>query len=442
MGNLATPGSLQKLQTALHAKAKAEPEFRFYALYDKIYRDDVLAYAYACCRANKGAAGVDGQSFEEVEAYGVERWLGELAQALREESYRPEAVRRVFIPKGKGKLRPLGIPCLRERVCQTAAMLVLEPIFEADLPPEQYAYRVGRNALDAVKEVHSLLNTGYREIVDADLSAYYDSIPHVELMKSVARRVVDRRVLHLLKMWLEMPVEEIDERGDRRRTTRNKDEGRGTPQGSPISPLLSHVYMRRFVLGWKALGHESRFHARIVNYADDFVICCRGTATEAMTAMRNMMTALKLTVNETKTHVRQVPAETFDFLGYTFGRHWAHRTKRKVLCGAPSKKRIARVCERISAITDRKRGSLDVDEVVGELNSVLRGWAGYFCLGTVSDAYRMINTHVRYRFRKWWSAKHKAHKFGPCWYWSPWLEQTFGLLQLRWDPSRLPHAKA
>ncbi len=198
-------------------------------------------------------------------------------------------------------------------------------------------------------------------------------------------------MLHLLKMWLEAPVEEIDERGNTQRTTRNKDEGRGTPQGAPISPLLSNVYMRRFILGWKVLGHEGRLRARIVNYADDFVICCWGTGQEAMTVMQGMMAALKLTVNETKTHVRRVPIETFDFLGYTFGLHWTHRTRGKLLCGAPSKKRVARVCERISAITDRRRSGPDSDEVVGELNRVLRGWAGYFCLGPVGDAYRAIS---------------------------------------------------
>jgi RNA-directed DNA polymerase len=323
-------------------------------------------------------------------------------------------------------------------------MLVLEPIFEADLQPEQYAYRVNRSALDAVNHVRKLLNSGHTQVVDADLSGYFDSIPHAELMRCLARRIVDGSMLHLVKMWLEAPVEEIDERGNKQRTTRNKDEGRGTPQGSPISPLLSSLYMRRFVLGWKTLGHEARLDARIVNYADDFVICCRGTAHEAMTVMRNMMAALKLTVNETKTQVREVPAETFDFLGYTFGLHWTHRTRRKLLCGAPSQKRVARVCETIGAITHRKRSGLEPAEVVTELNRVLRGWAGYFCLGPVSDTYRTINAHVRYRFRRWWSAKHKvrSRKLEPCWYWSPWLERTFGLLQLRWDPRRLPHAKA
>ena len=213
MGNLSTPDSVQKLQTALHAKAKAEPGYRFYALYDKIIREDILAHAYAQCRSNKGAPGVDRQDFEAVEAYGVERWLGELALALRQETYRPDPIRRVFIPKANGKLRPLGISTLRDRVCMTAAMLVLEPIFEADLPSELYAYRPGRNAQQAVVEVEELLFRGHPDVVDADLADYYGSIPHADLLKSVARRIVDRRVLHLIRMWLDCPVEETDDRG-------------------------------------------------------------------------------------------------------------------------------------------------------------------------------------------------------------------------------------
>src|ERR1700676_4997643 len=202
LGNLATPASVQKLQTALHAKAKTEAEFRFYALYDKIYREDILAHSYVQCRSNKGAPGVDGQDFSDVEAYGVQRWLGELAIALKEETYRPDPIRRVFIPKPNGKLRPLGISTVRDRVCMTAAMLLLEPIFEADLPPEQYAYRPGRNAQQAVIKVDSLLFRGHPEVVDADLADYFGSIPHAELLKSVARRIVVRRGLHLIKMWL------------------------------------------------------------------------------------------------------------------------------------------------------------------------------------------------------------------------------------------------
>jgi RNA-directed DNA polymerase len=269
LGNLSTPLNVQKLQAALHAKAKSSDRYRFYALYDKIHRQDILAHAWAQCRSNRGAPGVDRQDFADIEAYGVERWLAELSLSLREETYRPDPIRRVFIPKPNGKLRPLGISTVRDRVCMTAAMLVLEPIFEADLPPEQYAYRPGRNAQQAAQEVQERLHRGQTDVVDADLADYFGSIPHPELMRSLARRIVERRVLHLIRMWLECAVEETDRKGVRTRTTVARDSGRGIPQGSPISPLLSNLYMRRFVLAWKKLGLEYRLGSHIVTYADD-----------------------------------------------------------------------------------------------------------------------------------------------------------------------------
>lgn len=442
MGNLATPVSVQKLQTALHAKAKAEPGFRFYVLYDKVHRADILAHAYACSKANKGAAGVDEQEFADVEAYGRERWLGELAQALREENYRPQAVRRVYIRDGSGKLRPLGIPTLRDRVCQTAAVLVLEPIFETDLAPEQYAYRADRNALDAVNEVHRLLNTGHRAVVDADLSGYFDSIPHAELMTSVARRVVDRRMLHLIKMWLEAPVEETDERGRKKRTTRNRDEKRGTPQGSPISPLLANLYMRRFVLGWKRLGLERRLEAHIVNYADDLVICCRHSATEALVAMRQIMGRLKLTVNEVKTRTCRVPQETFDFLGYTFGRCYSPKTGRAYLGTRPSKKSIRRLIQSIRAHTERRTFQLAATQLVERLNPKLTGWANYFCLGPVSNAYRAIDAYTSARLRQWLCGKHQRAGRGLRRYPDSYLYERLALVRLSPRTHRLPWAKA
>jgi group II intron reverse transcriptase/maturase len=364
LGNLSTPKSVQKLQTALHAKAKAEAGYRFYALYDKIGRDGILAHAYAQCRSNKGAPGVDGQEFADIEAYGVQRWLGELALALRQETYRPDPIRRVFIPKANGKLRPLGISTLRDRVCMTAAMLVLEPIFEADLPPEQYAYRPGRNAQQAVVEVEALLFRGHPEVVDADLADYFGSIPHAELLKSVARRIVDRRVLHLIKMWLECPVEETDDRGRKTRTTEARDKRCGIPQGSPISPLLANLYMRRFVLGWKKLGLERSLGSRIVTYADDLVILCRkGKAEQALQRLREIMGKLKLTVNEDKTRICRVPEGEFDFLGYSFGRMYSARTGQARLGYRPSKKSIKRMVENIHALTVRTGTWQDTTEL-------------------------------------------------------------------------------
>lgn len=252
--SLSTPETVEKLQATLHAKAKREPDFRFYSLYDKLYRADVLQHAYAICKANKGVAGVDGQTFGKIESQGLEPWLGELAEDLRSRRYHPNAVRRVYIPKANGKLRPLGIPTIRDRVVQTAAVLILEPIFETDFQPEQHAYRAGHSALDAVRQASYWVGRGHDEVVDADLSGYFDTIPHSDLMKSVSRRVSDGALLSLIKAWLEMPVEEEDERGRRRRSTQNRDTGRGTPQGAPISPLLSNLYMRRFLLAWKVLG--------------------------------------------------------------------------------------------------------------------------------------------------------------------------------------------
>ena len=431
MGNLTTPQSVQNLRMALHAKAKAEAGYRFYALYDKIYREDILAHAYAQCRSNKGAPGVDGQNFADIAAYGVERWLGELALALREGTYRPDPIRRVYIPKANGKLRPLGISTVKDRVCMTAAMLVLEPIFEADLPPEQYAYRQGRNAQQAVVEVEERLFRGHPEVVDADLADYFGSIPHADLMKALARRIVDRRVLHLIKMWLECPVEETDDQGRKTRTTEARDKRRGIPQGSPISPLLANLYMRRFVLGWKRWGLEKLLGSCIVTYADDLVILCRkGGAEQALTSLRTIMERLGLTVNEEKTRICKVPEETFDFLGYTFGRMYSATTGKARLGYRPSKKSIRHVIEKIHVLTARTTTWQETADVVAKMNRTLRGWANYFAVGSVSRAYRAVDAYAAMRLRRWLQFKHKTRGRKGGSYLPSHLYEHFGLVHL------------
>jgi len=421
----------------LHAKAKRAPSYRFYSLYDKINNEEVLRWAWERCRNNGGSPGVDGQPFEQIERAGVAEWLGALGKELREKTYRPEAVRRVMIPKGDGKTRPLGIPTIRDRVAQMAVAIVLEPIFEADLPDEQYGYRPGRSAHDAIRAIHRKLNQGYTEVVDADLSGYFDTIPHHELMQSLARRISDGAILALLKMWLEMPVETTDDHGHKQRTAENKDNGKGTPQGAPISPLLSNLYMRRFVLGWKR--HKGIGH--IVAYADDFVILCCSRVEQAREQMEQMMGRLKLKVNAQKTRIVRVPDESFDFLGYTLGR--CYRMNGSHYIGTrPSKKRIQTVCHSLTELTRRNSYWMPTEMKVAELNSRLRGWGNYFCLGPVSRAYAVVDNHARHRLRQWLNGKHSSRGTRPRRYAAAYLHHDLDLVSLARTTRNLSWAKA
>ena len=441
--NLTEPTSVRKLQTRLHAKAKEEPERRFHALIDKVWREDFLAAAWAQVLRNGGSAGVDGETFASIEARGAEQWLGDLSRDLRDGTYAPKPVRQVMIPKKQpGKFRPLGIPCIRDRVAQTSAMLVLEPIFEADLQPEQYAYRPGRSAGDAVKRVHGLLNLGHREVVDADLSNYFGEIPHAELMKSLARRVSDGRMLALVKAWLEMPVEEDDGKGGIRRTAKARKERKGTPQGSPISPLLSNIYMRRFILGWKALGYARRFCAEIVNYADDFCVLGKAPAAEMLSAVERIMEVLKLPVNTQKTRCVRCPEEPIVFLGYRIGLNHRPTGKGSYIGTRPDKASVQSICRKISAQTAPRFGLKDEDWMVDRLNRMVSGWANYFRLGQVSPAYRAVDAHAVKRLRQWLCRKHKVKSGKYVRFPNQRLWNDYGLKHLAPTSSRLPWAKA
>jgi RNA-directed DNA polymerase len=408
--SLTTPEKIETFQRKLYAKAKAEPGFRFYQLYDKVYRADILAHAYALAEANKGAAGVDGARFETIAAAGLEEWLAGLAEELRGKTYRPQPVRRVMIPKPGGGERPLGIPTIRDRVVQTAAKLVLEPIFEADLDPEAYGYRPGRSAVDAVRRVHGHLRAGYTDVVDADLSKYFDTIPHDELLQCVARRISDKHVLALIKMWLKAPVEEKDGTGGKR-LTGGKGSKHGTPQGGVISPLLANIYMNRFLKYWRKNGLGQRLRAHVVVYADDLVILSRGHAAAAHAVLKDVMTRIGLTLNETKTKLREARTERFDFLGYTFGPYWNRRTGRRYLGAGPSPKSRQRLKAKVHALTV-PGNVLPWPEVRDQLNTMLRGWQGYFDYGTLAEVYSEVNWYVANRVRGFLRRRHKVRSRG------------------------------
>ncbi len=404
--SLQTPERIRTLQRKLYRKAKAEPAFRFYALYDKICREDILSHAYRLARVKAGAPGVDGIGFAQIEAAGVEVWLAGLREELISKTYRPDPVRRVMIPKPNGGERPLGIPTIRDRVTQTAAKLVLEPIFEADFEDNAYGYRPARSAVDAVKEVHRLICRGYTDVVDADLTRYFDSIPHGDLLRSVARRVADGSVLRLIKLWLKAPIEERDADGTRRMSG-GKHATRGTPQGGVASPLLANIYMNRFLKHWRLTGRGDALRAHVVAYADDFVILSRGFAAEALAWTKVVMTKLGLTLNEAKTSLKDARRERFDFLAYSFGPHYYKANGRRYLGASPSKKSMQRLKNKVGNVLAPD----NVDpwwEVCERLNRLLLGWSNYFSYGTRRSVFRAVDRYVYERVRDFLARRHKV----------------------------------
>ena len=407
---LTTPETIRTLQRKLYRKAKQEPAYRFYALYDKVYRADILSHAYRLVRTNQGSAGIDGITFEAIETgEGVSAFIGELAETLRSKTYHPDPVKRVMIPKSDGSQRPLGIPTIRDRVAQMAVKLVIEPIFEADFCATSYGFRPKKSAHDAVDDVANAMITGHTEIIDADLSKYFDTIPHANLMKVVAERICDGEILRIIQMWLKAPIMEMDKDGTKRNIGGGKGNRTGTPQGGVISPLLSNLYLHLLDRIWERHNLEERLGARIVRYADDIVILCRrGKSDQAMTVLRQILERLQLTLNEAKTKIVNAHRGKFDFLGFSIWMAESVKSGKLYPHVQPTKKAIQSIKNRITELTHRTRTIMPVEWLVNEVNATVRGWVGHFHYRNCSKTLTHVRRHVEERLRTHLRKRHKV----------------------------------
>ncbi len=404
---LLTPERIRTLQRKLYCKAKQEPAFRFYSLYDKVYRADILSHAYYLVRANKGAPGVDGVSFESIKkGEGESRFLQTLETELREKEYCCQAVRRVWIPKPDGSQRPLGIPTIRDRVVQMAVKLVIEPIFEADFCDSSYGFRPKRSAHDAVDAITKALLTGHRQVIDADLSKYFDTIPHAKLLAVVAERINDKAILALIKQWLKAPVVE-EENGKRRTIGGGKGNRLGTPQGGVISPLLANLYLHILDRIWERRNLSRQYGAQLVRYADDFVILCKGRVDAPMQMVKMVLDRCDLRLNEKKTSVVNAHKEGFDFLGFRFQMRRSRRSGNIYPHVEPSKQSVRRVKAKVKELTDRRRTPVPLPLLIDGVNDVVRGWSAYFHYGNSTHVLGKVKWYTEERVRKHLRKRHK-----------------------------------
>jgi len=405
---LETPENIRTLQRKLYRKAKQEPGYRFYALYDKVCRADILEFAYRLVRASKGSPGIDGQSFEAIEAgEGVADFLAKLEEALKDKTYKPSPVKRVLIPKAKGGKRPLGIPTVRDRVAQMAVKLVIEPIFEADFCDSSYGFRPKRSAHDAVDAVVAALQTGHTEVIDADIAKYFDTIPHAKLLATVAERISDGGILHLIKLWLKAPVVEEGEDGKKRNVGGGKANRQGTPQGGVISPLLANLYLHLMDRIWKKYGLDVKLGARMVRYADDFVVLCRKGTQKPMEVIQSILTRLDLTLSPTKTRELDSRKESFRFLGFEIGIKKSIRSGKPYSHVEPTREALSGIRQRITYLTRRETTCVPLQDLLKVVNQTLQGWVEYFHYRNCSSALSKLKWHVEERLRTQLRKRHK-----------------------------------
>jgi group II intron reverse transcriptase/maturase len=430
---LKTPEKIRELQRKLYRKAKQEKEYRFYLLYDKTYRLDILSYAYSLVKANKGAPGIDGETFNSIEERegGAEKYLEEIAGELKRKDYKPQAVRRVYIPKAAGGKRPLGIPVIKDRVVQMAVKIVIEPIFEADFQDNSYGFRPRRNAHQAVEDVKNHLFKGKTDVINADISKYFDTIPHDRLMQLVAKRIVDKQILKLIKMWLKAPI--VEEREDGKKEYKGNE--KGTPQGGVISPLLANIYLNVLDTLWVNKRVQERLGARLVRYADDCVILCRGNTDRILNGVRRVFDNLGLNLNEEKTHVVDARREMFNFLGFSMGMKRGRKTGKLYPHTEPSKKALKHIRSEIKRLTTEQYSATPTEVVIRRVNEVARGWVGYFRFGNCTKAMSSLRYYLGYRMRIYMRRKHHYHSLGYRAYPDRYYFDSLGLYEV---PTKAP----